>query len=387
MRWILSPARHSERWNTRLLVEIVAASLGGALLLCALAANQNWLSRHFLPAFFLSHSSYVLVESIIRIAAAGLGLVLVFIARRRIGRFVAHDPGRTFQILIAIVLALGATEFILRQLHPRAAMEESPRIEPQRRRDPRLGWVFVPSRTGRHDVGGRVVEYAIDSWGYRVRRIDEPVDPERPTILFTGESMMVGEGLTWDETVPAQVGALLGIQTANLAVSGFASDQAYLRLAEEFPRFRQPMAAVSLFMPAIFDRNLDDDRPHVDESLVWQPARSHWRLAMVAKFLLPYRSQETIERGITVTREVLRASVDSARARGAVPLIVVPQFTPEDQVEHDLRRRVLDDSGLPYVWVELDPSWRIPGNGHPDARAARAIAVAVAAQLRGKLKR
>ena len=70
-----------------------------------------------------------------------------------------------------------------------------------------------------------------------------------------------------------------------------------------------------------------------------------------------------------------------------MPLIVVPQFTPEDQVEHDLRRRILDDSGLPYVWIELDPSWRIPGKGHPDARAARAIAVAVAAQLRGRLKR
>ena len=38
--------------------------------------------------------------------------------------------------------------------------------------------------------------------------------------------MMVGEGLTWDEIVPAQVCAILGIQSANLAVSGFASDQA-----------------------------------------------------------------------------------------------------------------------------------------------------------------
>jgi hypothetical protein len=32
--------------------------------------------------------------------------------------------------------------------------------------------------------------------------------------------------------------------------------------------------------------------------------------------------------------------------------------------------------------VELDPSWRVPDDGHPDARAARAIAVAIAAQLR-----
>ena len=31
---------------------------------------------------------------------------------------------------------------------------------------------------------------------------------------------MFGEGLTWEETVPAQVGAMMGIQSANLAVHG-----------------------------------------------------------------------------------------------------------------------------------------------------------------------
>jgi hypothetical protein len=72
-----------------------------------------------------------------------------------------------------------------------------------------------------------------------------------------------------------------------------------------------------------------------------------------------------------------------ARARGAVPLILVPQFAPEGPVERILRRRILDETGLPYVWVELDPSWRVPGDSHPDARAAHAMAVAVAARLRG----
>jgi hypothetical protein len=96
-----------------------------------------------------------------------------------------------------------------------------------------------------------------------VRRADEPVDPEQPTILFTGESMMVGEGLNWDETVPAQTAALMGIQSANLAVSAYASDQAYLRLETELPRFRRPVAIVALFTPSLFDRNMDDDRPHL----------------------------------------------------------------------------------------------------------------------------
>jgi hypothetical protein len=207
------------------------------------------------------------------------------------------------------------------------------------------------------------------------------VDPDRPTIVFTGESIIVGHGLNWDESVPGQVAALLGTQSANMAVHGFANDQAYLRLLEELPRFRQPVAVVSLFMPALFDRNLDDDRPHLAPGLVWLPAVPRWRLAALAKWLVPYRSDEAIERGIAATRAVLRATFDLARARGAVPLILVPQFAPEEPVERLLRHRILDETGLPYVWLEVDPSWRVPGDPHPDARAAHAMAIAIAARL------
>ena len=157
-----------------------------------------------------------------------------------------------------------------------------------------------------------------------------PWIPSSPTILFIGESVMFGEGLTWDESVPAQVGAMMGIQSANLAVHGFGSDQAYLRLETELPRFRRPVAVVSLFMTALFGRNLDDDRPHLGPGLVWLPAEQHGRLASLAKLLVPYRTDDTVERGVTMTRDVLRATVDLARARGATPLIVVPQFGPEE---------------------------------------------------------
>jgi hypothetical protein len=215
--------------------------------------------------------------------------------------------------------------------------------------------------------------------------MDEPVDPERPTILFTGESVMFGEGLTWDESVPAQVGMMMGVQSANLAVHGYGSDQTYLRLEAELPRFRRPLAVVTLFMIALFGRNLDDDRPHLGPGLVWQPAERHGRLASLAKLLVPYRRDETVERGMTVTREALRATVDLARTRGAVPLIVVPQFGVEEPVERTLRRRILDDAGLPYLWIEIDAAWRLPWDRHPNARAAHTMAAAIAARLRGTL--
>ena len=215
-----------------------------------------------------------------------------------------------------------------------------------------------------------------------MRSVATPVDPERPTVVFTGESMMVGHGLSWEESVPGQVEALLRTQTANLAVHGFATDQAYLRLAQELPRFRRPVAVVSLFTPVLFNRNLDDDRPHLGPGLVWLPAQHHWRLTALARFLVPYRSNDAIERGIVVTREILRATVDLASARGAVPLIIVPQFGPEDAAGAMLRRRILDESGVPYVWVELEPAWRLAWNWHPDARGAHVIAAAIAARLR-----
>jgi hypothetical protein len=377
----------SERFVARIVGESAVALIGIAVLACAVAANQRWLDRHFLPAYNVSRHTYVLVESAARIVTAAFGTALALVVRPRLGRLVARVGAAPLlldaaPVALAVALALGTSEVVLRHLFSRATEEQPADEEPRRQPDRRLGWIFVPARAGRDTVGGHAIEYAFDSAGYRVRSVTLPVDPQRPTILFTGESMMVGHGLTWDQSVPGQVETLLGTQTANLAVHGFASDQAYLRLSAELPRFRRPLAVVSLFTPVLFNRNLDDDRPHLGPGLVWLPARHHWRLTALARFLVPFRSDTAIERGIVVTREVLRATVEAASARGAVPLIVVPQFGPEGAAETMLRRRILDEAVLPYVRVELDPAWRLPWNWHPDARAAHAIAVAIAARLR-----
>lgn len=374
----------SDRRKAQKIAEIAIAFAGVTLLVAALLANQQWLDDHFLPSFHVSRPRYVRIESIVRITVAALGTMLALVARRPLARFISHKPARALQITLAILLAFPATEFVLRMRQRRVLMAEeyTAEFEPSRQRDPRLGWVFVPSRTGRQTVGDRVIEYAIDSNGYRVRSLDDPVQFARPTVVFNGESIMVGERLTWDESFPGQVSALTGIQSANVAVSGFANDQAYLRLQTELPRFQRPVAVVTLFSPYLFDRNLNDDRPHLGPGLIWLPPVNRWRLVRIARFLVPYRSDETIERGVTVTREVLRSTIELARARGAVPIIVVPQFIPEQPKEEEIRKRVLDEAGLPYVWVPLDASWHVPWDPHPDARAAHAIAVAISDKLR-----
>lgn len=333
------------------------------------------------PSFFLMRRWYVLLESLARIAMVAFGVFLALVARSRVGRFTARTPAGVVAVIIAAVLALVASDLVLGRAYPSATWLLA-EVEPLRRPEPRLGWTFVPGRTGHKVIGGRVIEYAFDAAGYRVRRVDEPVDRDRPTIVFTGESVMAGEGLAWEESVPAQVGAMLGIQSANLAVDGFGTDQAYLRLETEMPHFRQPVAVVPLFMTALFGRNLDDNRPHLGPGLVWQPAVEYARLVSLAKLIVPYRRDATVERGIARTRDVLRATVVLANSRGATPLILVPQLNHEDESDRTLRRRILDEPGLPYVFVEMDADWRLPGDLHPNPRAAHAIAVAVVARLR-----
>jgi hypothetical protein len=106
---------------------------------------------------------------------------------------------------------------------------------------------------------------------------------------------------------------------------------------------------------------------------------------MLAKLLVPYRSGATVERGAAVTREVFCATGELARAHGATPLLVVLQFDDEEQAEQTLERRILDDRCMQYIVVKIDSAWRLPRDRHPDARAAHAIAVAIAAELRGRI--
>jgi hypothetical protein len=374
-----------QNFAARIIAEIVVASIGSALLACALVANQRFLDRHFVPSFFLPRHWYVVLETIGRLVMAILGTLLVLAVRPRTARFAARSPARALYVVVAVIFAFGASDLMMRWVHLRPTEWLSVDDEPRRQPDQRLGWTWVPGRTGHKTIAGRVIDYSIDPAGYRVERVDEPVDPERPTILFTGESVMFGEGLAWEETIPAQVGAIMGMQTANLAVHGYGNDQEYLKLQTELPRFRRPVAVVSLFMTALFGRNLDQDRPHLGPGLVWLPAEQRSRLALLTKLVVPYRADKTVERGVTVTREVFRATSELARAHGATPLLIVPQFGHEEQPEQALRRRILDDTGLPYKLVEINSDWRLAWNRHPNARAARAIAVAIAAELRERL--
>lgn len=361
--------------------EIAVIGLGCLLVVAAAAADRAWFDRHFLPSFWTPHEEIVRHGMRVRAAVAAAGVILM-LAGRKAGRALARDPLYALTIPLAIVLAVGATELVLRRRSVGPFGPTEPRIHP----DALVGWLNDPSRTGLVTHLRRHTAYTFDRNGYRVADPAAQTDFDAPTIVFTGESMMLGHHLAWANTIPAQTAALLGVRSANVSVSGFATDQSYLRLTTELPRFRHPVAVVSLFAPAVFDRNLDDDRPHLAPGLIWRPAVKHWRITELAARATGYRSEEAIENGVAATRDALAATVRMARSRGAVPLIVVPQFEPEEPRERDLRRRILDEARLPYVYVPLDPDDRVEADGHPDEDGAREIAEAIADALRASLE-
>jgi hypothetical protein len=375
----------SHRGSTRL-VETLIACAGLALLLFAWVADKHWLDEHVLPHMFLTRSRQLLWWQVERTSAVVLGLFLLLLVRPWAGRMVRSGRGReialqAFLCFLAALLSVAVSESVLRAAPWRGVDRWAASEEPLRQVDGHLGWINKPARTGVEDFGGRHIFYHFDAGGHRIPDPSTPVAYDRPAILFTGESIMAGFRLNWRETLPGLVQAATGVQSANLAVNGYGTDQSYMRLAAELPRYREPLAVVALFTPTLVERNLETDRPHLDSDLLWHPATPYWRVLRVLKNAFLYRRRSTIENGVATTRAVLAATVRDARARGAIPLILVPSFSPEPETERRLRRHILDEAGLPYVLVPLDPRWRIAGDGHPDAEANRVMAEAVLAAL------
>src|SRR6266436_7397750 len=105
----MSSVQHG-RWKSfwaRVILEAAVASIGIALLSCALIANQRFLDRHFVPSFFLPRHWYVVLQTSGRLAMAIVGTWLAVVGRRRTGRFAARTPEGALRSVIAVVVAIG----------------------------------------------------------------------------------------------------------------------------------------------------------------------------------------------------------------------------------------------------------------------------------------
>lgn len=370
------------------LAEAVTALAGVGLILLAWIADRAWLDRHILPHLFLQRREQLLWWVVERSLACLFGIALVLPARARVGRAVRAGGGGGLLLNVALIaaaaiLALLASELILRTANWARIERWAQSEEPLRHADPALGWTNIPDRVGGEDYGGRHIRYALDGHGRRIADPAHPLDPRRPSVLFTGESIMFGFRLNWAETVAGRIERRSGLQSVNIAVNGYGADQELMRLRQELPSFSRPVAVVALFAPSLLERSIDTHRPRLDAALRWHAAQPAWRLERVFKNVLLYHSTTRIDAAVAAARASLAAIVADARAREAVPLILVPEFAPEQAPERRLRERVL--AGLPYVRVELDPGWAIVGDGHPDARANQAMADAVQSRLAPRL--
>ena len=376
----------SRRQACRIGLEAAIVLVGIALLACAWAMDEQWLATHFPPDYSPPYSLIRDLVQMARIVLAVAGIGVIFLVRGKAGLILERGVSGTRLLLVAavilaIILALGAADLVLGSSEW-GSVEPRHRLgEPLRKRDPMLGWVLMPSHTGYLVTGGRRIRYSNDAFGYREPDQNHAPDFARPTIVLAGESVMGGFGLQWDESIAGQLAPLMKTQVVDLSVGGYATDQIYLRLKSELRRFRQPVAVVMLFSPMLFRRNGEDGRPHLGPDLVWHPAVGRSKLAALARWAIPYRSVEETDRSIHTTRAILKAFVSLAKSRGAIPVVLVPQFVPENPAEQQIRLRVLGNIDLPVVSVSLDQHWRVPQDWHPNAHAAQVIATAIARRL------
>lgn len=376
--------------------------LGGAALLCAAWwMDVAWAEQHLLPVWSFPWDTQLRILLPLRLAIAGAGvLVLVVFLPWMLRRIAARRARETFWSILSGCGAVGAA-FVVAELIVQSqswelrhhntrilsmseaqAQERRARFEPLEVSDPAYGWKLAPNHAGTAFLHNRTVRYATGPFGYRVEHAGGSVDFSKPTVVFAGESVILGYALQFRETIPAQVQAITGVQTANLGVNAFATDQTYLRLRRELPRFSRPVAVVVPFIPSILDRDLDRDRPYLDAELHWHHAEPPaFRLVELGRRLVRYRSSAEIADAIRKTQGLLRQTITLARARGAQAIVVVPQFLPESYREAAIRRAVLDNGRIPYLLVPLKREWRFPRDGHPTPEGARAIAVAIVKRL------
>lgn len=389
----MEPADQSSR-RLRIAVEALVALAGAGMVAWGLLADRAWFERHLHWRYCVIDPKELVRAHVARAVVAALGAAVVLVARPRAGRWAARHTapallGLAARIGIPTVLAVLACEYILRAKHlphdaPRPLdLPDSHEVEP-------YGWVHDPSRTKTLTYGTHRTTFFADADGNRVRSAGEIVDRSKPTILFAGESMTLGLGLEAEQTYAARVGDALGVQSINLSVTAYGTDQAYLRVRDELPRLGRAVAVVMLVAPVQLVRNTDGRRAHHvprDDGTFEEIAREPewWSSSPLHKLfdsVVGYHSAEAIR----IARATIAATSRDARAHGAYPLFLMtnwgPPCLPDDTGSPPLEHALFDGLDAPHVRVDLDPTWWDEAADHPDARAHVRLADAVVDALR-----
>jgi hypothetical protein len=223
--------------------------------------------------------------------------------------------------------------------------------------DQRFGWLWTP-KTTEVPVNGRTVRYAIDAHSDRAPSQDFVEDPGAPTLILTGESIAFGHGLDWEQALPGVLHRRLGVQVIDVAVSGYGTRQAALRLADARPRFRNVVVTVAVFLPVQIGRNLKGFRQ-----------RSALRLVDVFGDMVPILTDARLDDALRATRADLQQA----------DLVVFVDLTAKPGDGDWLEERMLRD--LNFVRIRV-PRETLVNDGHPHAQETEEIASLIVEALR-----
>jgi hypothetical protein len=366
--------------------------MGAAFAAGGVAADPRWFDEHWLELYCPVSRATPVWEIFARALLGATGLGLIGAAVSVVPRWIVrHGPARAFRmvarIAIGLVLALIVSDAILRwRARAKPDVADEPALPPMVI-DATGNYAPSPRRTKQVILPTRRVEYAIDGDGDRAARADHVPDPATPAVLFAGESVTLGWGVAYEKTYPAIVGAAMGVQAINLAVTGFANDQAYLRVKAALATFERPVAVVMLVIPSQLARNVSVRRDRLALSngrLVIQRASTSPFATSPLRDLFRYHSAEAV----ALTRAIFQATIEAATARGARPLFVWTNFGPpclaDDSGETALEDSLFGGLHASHVRVEIRPEQTLqpPQDQHPNEAGHLAIAEVILAALR-----
>jgi hypothetical protein len=382
----------------RITLLLLVALVGVGLILAALRIDREWYEVHVLVARCAVFPSEVAGVGRLRarLAVAGAFLLVLLFPMDRLLRRAERaarrvSPGAFLRVGVAVVLALGVSEAILRwKSHTPVGLHPPLIALPPTHADPRLFWALDAPRTTVLDGDGRAIRYAIDAAGDRSASETDAVDPSLPTVLFAGESVTFGLGVAWDETYPAIVGRRLGVQIVTAAVHGYGDDQIYLSMLDHLAKLEQPTAVVTLVLADLLERDVSTWRSRLvvgdGGSLVVARAQPElFRESPLVAFVERVAPWED-DASLRVARAIFVAGDRAARARGARALFVLTNLQeaclPDASGRPSIEARLFDGLPVEHVRVDLDPSWIVKSSAHPDARAHAKLADGVLAALR-----
>lgn len=314
-------------------------------------------------------------------------------------RQVTRTRVRVIALFLAVTVLLGAAGLVLLD---RAGFEVRRKIWLAKqkifgieeigiwRNDERLGWVHIPSSSGRQRVVPDFdVRYHIDARGHR--RTPGAPRGERPSVLFLGGSFTFGHGVEDHEVFPALLQQRWPERRVlNAGVSAYGTAQALLVLRDALDSDGSIELVVYGFVTHHLKRNapgrdwLDTleyfggrRNPH----FVLEGGRLEFRgLADPERDGLP-AGPELTQMEYDTTLELLREMSRLCRERG-IPLVAV--YLPDGTRAADfplLVAGVGGDSSVDLRDTVDYASFRFPHDSHLNAAGHRAISLALAPEL------